>query len=78
MRAAEIDEIVDAFVQKVNTRQHERLPLKDVPQFLRMPFSGDNADSWTDWQIHKADNSEAIEDLETRIGRRFPAGYRSL
>jgi hypothetical protein len=83
MRSAEIDDLVDAFVTKVNSRQHERLPVKDVPQFLRRPSSGDERDQWTDdqwtdWQIHQAHNSGVIEDLEGRIGRRFPASYRSL
>jgi hypothetical protein len=77
VRSAEIDDLVDAFVHKVNSRQHERLPVRDVPQFLRRPSSG-APDPWTDWQIHKADNSRMIEDLEGRMGRRFPASYRSL
>jgi hypothetical protein len=77
VQSAEIDELVDAFVQKVNARSHERLPLDDVPPFLRRSPSNDDAE-WTDWGIHKADNAGTIADLETRIGRRFPSGFRSL
>ena len=80
VRSREIDKLVDSFVLKVNARQHEHLPFEDVPQFLRRPSSDDHADAdaWTDWEIHKTDNSGAIEALETRIGRRFPYGFRSL
>ena len=78
VRSEEVAGLVDAFVQKVNLRRHERMQLEDVPPFLRQPSPDDAADRWTDWRILKADNSASIEGLETRLGRSFPSSFRSL
>lgn len=78
VRSKGADALVDAFVQKVNVRRHERKPPEDVPPFLRQVPHGDEPDGWTDWRILGADNSASIRGLESRIGRPFPSAYRSL
>jgi hypothetical protein len=76
----ELASLVDAFVEKVHMRRRHRLPLEEVPPFLRQPSPDESDDDGisTDWRIVRVDNAAAIGSVEGRMGRSFPASFRSL
>src|SRR5918992_2995845 len=71
----EIDALVDGFVEHVNRQPHEPMSLDEVPDVVR---DGVPDDVCTNWMIVRADNSASIENLERRLGRRFPTSFAYL
>lgn len=80
VESQELTSLVDAFVERVNTRRRHRLLLKQVPPFLRQPSSDENDDDGvsTDWRIVRVDNAASTASLEDRIGKSFPPSFRNL
>jgi hypothetical protein len=71
----QIDSLIDAFVEKINSQPREMEALDEVPPCVR---EGAPDELWTRWRIVKSDNSASIADLENRLGRRFPPSFRHL
>jgi hypothetical protein len=70
-----ITDLVDAFVEKVNTSPREPEPVADVPEFLR---DGEVDSGFTDWRIVRKDNLTSVRALQDRLGLRFPASFLNL
>jgi hypothetical protein len=69
--------LVDAFVNRVNSDPREAQPLDDVAASVRddEPQRYEIPDNWTGWRIVKSDNSDRMEALQNRMGRRFPPSF---
>jgi hypothetical protein len=70
-----VTDLVDAFVEKVNTSPREPEQIADVPEFLRQ---GEIDGDFTDWRIVRRDNITSIRALQNRLGLRFPASFLNL
>ena len=69
--------LVEAFVQKVNSKPREPQSVDEVPGYLRESAAGDPAsepiEGWTNWRIVKRDNSTEIAQLQERTRRPISA-----
>jgi len=70
-----VAELVDAFVEKVNTSSREPEALEDVPDALR---DGPSDDGVTSWRIKRSNNIERINALEKRMRIEFPPSFREF
>ncbi len=73
-----LDLLVDRFVAAVNMgyREPVNIEIHEVPPSVLVgePYE----DGWSDWAIKPRSWSMWIESVEERLGRSFPAVYRSL
>ncbi len=72
----EVDDVVDAFVRKVNNTPRRRIREEDVPHPLR--GGGAEFGLYYDWTIQRFDRINWIESLEDALQRKLPPSYRSL
>jgi hypothetical protein len=71
-----VSALVDAFVDKVNSEPREEEPVAEVPLLARdNPAEWTEDDGFTGWRIVKFDNANRMEDLQKRLGRRFPPSF---
>lgn len=70
------DELIDAFVQKVNRSPRRRIREEDVPADLR--DGGAEYGLYYDWTIKRFDHINWIDPLETQLPFALPVSYRSL
>ena len=70
------DELIDAFVRKINRLPRRRIREEDIP--LRLRESGAEFGLYYDWTIQRFDRINWIEPLETRLPAPLPPSYRSL
>jgi hypothetical protein len=70
------DDIIDAFVERVNSSDRERLRPKDVPEFLRV--GAEDRRGCFDWRVKRVDYVSRTERLEERLQKRFPRVFYSL
>jgi hypothetical protein len=70
-----VDELIDRFVERINSAPREGLFDEDVPPELRLSRE---AGGWWDWHIKATDGINWIEPLEDKLGIRFPLSFRSL
>jgi hypothetical protein len=71
-----VEELVDAFVRKVNRLPRRRIREEDIPNRLRE--GGAEFGLYYDWTIQKFDHVNWVEELETKLPGRLPPSYRSL
>jgi len=74
----DIDNLVDRFVEKVNTGYREPIfiAIDKTPPSVLVGDTGDFGES--DWMIKPYANVDWVEPLEQRTGHEFPLAYRSL
>jgi hypothetical protein len=72
----ETDRLVDAFVERVNTRPRVRLGVHEVPEAVRLGPADERGRC--DWQIRPSPGSTWLVDLQGRLPGRFPPSYLSL
>jgi len=70
------DELIDAFVRKVNHSPRRRIREEDVPRTLRE--GGAEFGLYYDWTIQRFDHINWIESLEAKLPKPLPPSYRSL
>ena len=73
-------QLVEAFVDKINSGPRDLEPCDEVPASLRVASDQGNGigDDYTEWRIVREDNRERMEGLQQRIGRRFPPSFLEL
>ncbi len=78
MNISEIDNLVDRFVEKINTGYREPIfiDLDKTPPSVLVGEIGNFGES--DWMIKPYAHVDWVEPLEQRIGHKFPLAYRSL
>lgn len=69
------DNLIDRFVERINSSSREGLFDEDVPPELRISRYAEGC--W-DWHIKTTDGIDWIEPLEAKLGTRFPLSFRSL
>lgn len=70
------DRLVDAFVERVNTRPRERIDFRAVPEPLRQGATDEQGRC--DWRIRPSTGSAWLVDLQGKLPGRFPPSYLSL
>ena len=70
------DELIDAFVEKVNGSPRKRIREEDIPLALRA--GGAELGLYYDWTIQKSDQIFWIDPLELKLPAVLPPSYRSL
>jgi len=75
---ASIDQLVDRFVVAVNTSYREpvNVEIDEVPPSVLVGEPDEEA--WCDWALKPYATVNWIKPVEQRLGRRFPAIFRSL
>ena len=77
-----VDDLIDRFVEHVNSSEREPKCLDDLPTWLRVgpPDDDSVADerAYYDWQIRRAERTEWIDALGTRLPFPFPPSFQSL
>lgn len=71
----DIDELIDRFVERINSSPRLSLLDFEVPPDLRL--SKTSSIGW-DWKVKASDEIDWIEPLEARLRIRFPDSFRSL
>jgi hypothetical protein len=76
----QIASLVDAFVQRVNSRPRQHESMEKVPEFLREESTESSADGpiegWTSWRIVRRNNAACVDELEKQVGRPFPPSFQ--
>ena len=73
---ADVDKLIDLFVEKINASTLELFFEEDVPAFLR---EGDPDEyGLCKWKVRKKSFLDRVIELEKRLPVRFPDSYRSL
>lgn len=70
------DQLIDKFVERVNSSPREPLPLEDVPAELRI--SPVNDGYRTDWRILRTEGIDWIKPYENQLPAPMPPTFRSL
>lgn len=73
---AHVDQLIDAFVQKVNRSPRRRIREEDVPRQLRE--GGAEYGLYYDWTVQRFDHINWIEPLQAQLPSPLPPSYRSL
>lgn len=76
VRNAQVDQLIDDFVRKINQSPRRRIREDDVPYRLRQ--GGAEYGLYYDWTIQRFDYINWIEPLEKAIAFTLPPSYRSL
>jgi hypothetical protein len=71
-----IDELIDAFVRKINGSPRRRIREEDIPHRLRE--GGAEFGLYYDWTIQRFNHIHWIEPLEAELPAPLPPSYRSL
>jgi hypothetical protein len=75
-RGADVHELIDKFVEKVNQSSRKRIREEDLPPGLRQgkPEFG----LYYDWRIQKSGRIDWIDPLESKLPTALPPSYRSF
>jgi len=71
-----IDELIDAFIRKINSQPRRRIREEDIPHRLRE--GGAEFGLYYDWTIQRFDHINWIDALERQLPGLLPPAYRSL
>ena len=71
-----VDDLIDAFVEKVNALAREPRWPDDVPPSLRL--GPPNKYGMYDWKIQKQDGIDWVEAVEAKLSAKLPPSFRSL
>ena len=75
----DVDALVDAFVDRINSGAREPEANENVPAFLRMSKADESLSEpksgSTDWHIVRRDNSMRIDQLQQQTGTSFPPSF---
>ena len=71
-----IDQIVDQFVERVNTSYREPVQISDTPPSVL--HGAPDEYGFSDWRIKPFSNVDWVESLEKKLDKVLPYSYRSL
>lgn len=75
-QAMEMDDLIDSFVETLNSASLELLLQENVPLFLR---DGDpDQYGYCGWKVRKADCKSRVNIFEQKLPKRFPPSYYSF
>jgi hypothetical protein len=75
-RELQVDQLIDAFVRKINRSPRRRIREEDIPYRLRQ--GGAEYGLYYDWTIQRFHYINWIEPLEAQLPAPLPLSYRSL